>query len=117
MTLDQNGNPAILIDRSRDRYFVTDDEGIERETDAKGFIAMERQCGFRPKPGHDFATGGFSQGRREGRIEFWFDGAAEVFDGQTGDVQIFDGCAEAYEHARAANTGPRRRYYAQRART
>lgn len=105
MTLDQNGNPAILIDRSRDRYFVTDDEGIERETDAKGFIAMERQCGFQPKSGHDFATGGFSQGRREGRIEFWFDG------------QIFDGCAEAYEHARAANTGPRRRYYAQRART
>lgn len=63
---------------SADRYFVTDEDGIERETDAAGFIAMERRCGFQPKPGcGPFATGGFFQSKpcnghwitRTGRIE------------------------------------------------
>lgn len=53
-----------------DRYFVTDDDGIERETDQTGFITMERRCGFHPKPScGPFATGGFSQGGRSDRIE------------------------------------------------
>lgn len=69
--MDANGNETIEIDRSGERYFVTDHDGAERETDAAGFIAMERRCGFRPKPGcGPFATAGFSSGHRGGRIEY-----------------------------------------------
>lgn len=69
--IDPDGCEIRPTRRSSDRYFVTEDDGIERETDAAGFLAMERQCGFRPKPGcGPFATAGFSSGTRGGRIEF-----------------------------------------------
>lgn len=55
------------------RYFLTVND-VEREVDAEAFIAMERACGFHPKPGcGPFATAGFSShgmdGCRKGRIE------------------------------------------------
>lgn len=68
-----------MEDTSGSRYFITDTDGIERETDASGYIRMERNCGFHPKPGcGPFATSSFSQseyenGRmvtRSGRIQY-----------------------------------------------
>lgn len=111
---DRDGNPIKKTNRGHDRYFVTDHDGVERETDSNGYISMERSCGFHPKPGcGPFATGGFTSGDRAGRIEHWFDGPAQVLDGDTGEVQPFGGCAEANDHARALNAQqPRRRYYA-----
>lgn len=108
----------VDVDRSRDRYFVRDHGGPEREVDADGFIAKERGCGFHPKPGcGPFATGGFTQGENEGRIEHWFEGSAVIFDGDTGQLDPFGDCIAANEQARAWNEGlPRRRYYVQPAR-
>lgn len=88
-----------------DRYFVTDHDDVERETDARGFIDMERRCGFRPKPGcGPFATGGFSQGNRGGRIERWIDGPVILVDlhGEKDDVP-YPECDEARDAARALN--------------
>lgn len=68
--MNSNGIEISVRDRTADRYFITDDDGVEQETDEAGFIAMERRCGFRPKPGcGPFATANFSSGKRSGRIE------------------------------------------------
>lgn len=67
--MNSNGVEISERDKTGERYFVTDDDGIERETDQAGFIAMERRCGFRPKPGcGPFATAGFSSGTASCRI-------------------------------------------------
>lgn len=96
---------AITPDTNGDRYFVTDHDGIERETDARGFLDMERSCGFRPKPGcGPFATGGFSHGTRSGRIEMWIEGPVVLVDlhDEKDDVP-YEGCREARDAARALN--------------
>ena len=117
MPMGPDGIERIEYDRSGERYFITDDDGIEIETDAAGFIAMEARCGFRPKPGcGPFATGGFSSGDREGRIEREFDGLAVILDGDTGDREEMADSAAAHDRAREQNAGlRRRRYFALRA--
>lgn len=114
---DQDGNPVDQRGTCRDRYFVTDHDGIERETDAEGYLSMERSCGFRPKPGcGPFATAGFSRDGRSGRIAPWFDGPADVYDILTGAVEHFADCRLAVDHAVAENAGESRtRYVVQRA--
>ena len=113
MKLGPDGLEIIEIDRSRDRYFITEGDDVERETDGAGFISLERSCGFRPKPGcGPFATGGFSSGNRSGRIETWFEGRARITDGSTGETSSHDTCTEAYDRAREMNAREgRRRYY------
>jgi len=113
---DRNGidRGEMVIDRSHDRYFVTED-GVETETTMEGFVAMERRCGFHPKPGcGPIATGSFSSGSRSGRIEHWFDGPAKVFDTDTGDEEPVEDCETAFDRARELNRAEgRRRHYAQ----
>lgn len=105
MQMNENGVRVPVIDRSRDRYFVTDGDGGERETDIDGYIHMERICGFTPKSGcGPVATGSFSSGDRAGRIEMWFEGAAKVVDlhGREDD-ESFEDCHTAQDHARRLN--------------
>jgi hypothetical protein len=54
------------IDRG-ERYFINDDEVTEEE-----FVRMERLCGFHNTLGHQEkpATGGFSNGTVNGRVEY-----------------------------------------------
>ena len=117
MPMSPDGIDRPACDRTGERYFVTDHDGVERETDARGFIAMEANCGFRPKPGcGPFATGGFSSGRRGGRIERPFDGAAVVLDTETGEREPAADSAAAHDRARALNAAAgRRRHHAMRA--
>lgn len=103
MKVDSDGNVIEGRRRGQDRYFVTGHDGIEVETDAAGFISMERSCGFQPKSGSGFATAGFTSGDRAGRIEQWFEGPADVLDGDTGDSSQFLGCVAAYDYARDLN--------------
>lgn len=104
-------------DHGGERYFITDHDGIERETDADGFITLERNCGFRPKSGGwTFATGGFSSGDRGGRIEYAFDGPAIVLNGDTGEREAAADSRTAHDRARELNAGLRhRRHFAMRA--
>lgn len=70
MIMGPDGVERLAVDRTGERYFITDSDGVETETDAAGFIKLERQCGFTPKSGcGPFATAGFSSGNRRGRIE------------------------------------------------
>jgi hypothetical protein len=117
MPMCPDGIERPTSDRTGERYFITDTDGVERETDAAGFIQLERSCGFRHKPGcGPFATGGFSSGKREGRIERMFDGPAVVMDGETGEREPASDSDAAHDRARELNAGlKRRRHFAMRA--
>jgi hypothetical protein len=117
MPMHPDGIERPEIDRSGERYFIADNDGIERETDAAGFIAHERSCGFRPKPGcGPFATGGFTSGNRHGRVERAFDGPAVVMDGDTGERLAVADSDAAHDRARELNAAEgRRRHFAMRA--
>ncbi len=67
--------PLPEPDRSRDRYFLTENGGSEREVDLPTYLNAERRAGFHNHYGPDRpATGGFShlgQGLHlRGRIEY-----------------------------------------------
>ncbi len=67
--------PLPPVDRSRDRYFITENGGEEREVDLPAYLNAERRAGFHSYYGADQpATGGFSHSGRDlnlrGRIEY-----------------------------------------------
>lgn len=64
-TTRQSGSFAYL-----ERYFVSRDGQPEAEVSQDEFVRAESSAGFRPKPGcGPTATGGFSNGKIQGRVE------------------------------------------------